>query len=442
MELKNLTPKQRADTKATEIVRLVEKKEYARPEYKIEITDTNKIDGGVEVFVRAWKNGKQIGFGKKGDVDIERFRIFNPPVLVDDPTGNITEEYTDEEGVKHTRKLREDAEEATLQVIEHNISVMKNVHDDKRIVKGKIGRTTSTFFPLDNGRLAGDLGSGSGVSWSTLRNAAGNTVIKNASSNSGVLFIRADTGTNNWRNNIRSMYSFVVTGIGSDDIISASLMLHGNGSKSGTLDISPVLNVYEANPNDPSDIVAADYGIANFETTPFTDSPISYASWDENDYNSFALNTAGRAFVADGTITFGVRDQTYDVSGTNPNWQSGSGLNRAIGIHFMAQSGTSEDPKLVVEHEASEIFKIFTIKWSISEYLYKITTIKWSIGGFLKKVVTVKWNIRDFLTKTFTIKWSILDYLKKVFTLKWKIGDIIWKTEDKNLVDWKNEDKS
>src|SRR3990167_1069334 len=43
------------------------------------------------------KRGTELrGFGADGSVEIERFRIYNPPILVDDPNGTIIREWTDE----------------------------------------------------------------------------------------------------------------------------------------------------------------------------------------------------------------------------------------------------------------------------------------------------------------------------------------------------------
>ena len=56
---------------------------------EIEIVKTNLIEGGIEVFARAWRDGNQIGFGADGSVDVERFKVFNPPILVLDEQGPL-----------------------------------------------------------------------------------------------------------------------------------------------------------------------------------------------------------------------------------------------------------------------------------------------------------------------------------------------------------------
>jgi hypothetical protein len=46
--------------------------------FVVDIVDFNLIENGVEVYARVFRDGKQIGFGKNGDVDIEKFRIIEP----------------------------------------------------------------------------------------------------------------------------------------------------------------------------------------------------------------------------------------------------------------------------------------------------------------------------------------------------------------------------
>lgn len=133
------------------------------------------IEDGVQVFARAWKDGKQIGFGADGTVDMERFRIFNPPIMVPDKNG--TYERKNEKG-EVTGKYREDPKEALLQVIEDNISVMKNIHGDEKIVLGKKGNTTSTFYPdadTESTSVDGSLFYNENTNWDTVHDAATGT---------------------------------------------------------------------------------------------------------------------------------------------------------------------------------------------------------------------------------------------------------------------------
>ena len=104
--------------------------QFSGGDYFIEVVDMKAIPKGVEVFTRAWNvDGTQIGFGKDGTVDIERFVFINPPILIDDPNGTIIREWTDEiTGELKQRKLREDPKEA-MKILRLKSDKIKEVED-------------------------------------------------------------------------------------------------------------------------------------------------------------------------------------------------------------------------------------------------------------------------------------------------------------------------
>lgn len=103
--IQNKTASEIIDIKVTEICKLDFVGDYSNvvPGLDIKILSIEKIKDGISIFAQAWRNGEQIGFGKDGSIDIERFRIFNPPILVRDPNG--TEITLDKDG-NVLRKLR------------------------------------------------------------------------------------------------------------------------------------------------------------------------------------------------------------------------------------------------------------------------------------------------------------------------------------------------
>ena len=143
---------ERKDIKAAAIANIDSIARTNREKYVIEVVAIEPIEGGVQAFVRAWqKNGTQIGFGEDGSVDIERFQIFNAPILVPDTRGSIVKQWgemNEETGkvTHHTRALHEDPKEALLQVVEHTLEIMGNIHGPDNIEKDKVGNTISTFF--------------------------------------------------------------------------------------------------------------------------------------------------------------------------------------------------------------------------------------------------------------------------------------------------------
>ena len=43
--------------------------------------------------------------------------VVNPPILIDDPAGDIVRTWTDQQGVEHTRTLREDLRAALREIV-------------------------------------------------------------------------------------------------------------------------------------------------------------------------------------------------------------------------------------------------------------------------------------------------------------------------------------
>jgi len=315
---------------------------------EIEILETNLIEGGVEVYVRCFRDSKQIGFGKDGTVDIERFRIFNPPILVPDSMGKIVRENvsTDENGkrvVTYTN-FREDPEEATLQVIEHSLSVMKNIHNDSKIIQGKRGRTTSTFYP-DAGTggttVDGNILNTAGGNWANARSATvGTNVQDTAAQNDNFFQLRtAVIG--------RIVLLFDTSALAGDTLISATLSQEISYVTGGDSNSDQAINVVSASPASNSALVLADYNIANFGATRFSSDLTITSAMTSNAYRDFVLNASGLANIAlSGISKFGIRFQK-DLDNSDP------GVNKIrVRSVYADTSGTSSDPKLVVEHSA------------------------------------------------------------------------------------------
>ena len=148
----NLTALEKAEIKSTKISELNHVGTYEDLKYgltvEIQSLKSIKIENsyGIEILARAWRGNKQLGFGKDGDIEIERFRIFNPPILVDDLNGDIIRKWIDDKTKElKQRKLREDPIKAVQETL---ISIIRVVgKENTNIVKGKIGSTVSTFYP-------------------------------------------------------------------------------------------------------------------------------------------------------------------------------------------------------------------------------------------------------------------------------------------------------
>jgi RHS repeat-associated protein len=352
---------ERADIKGQEIAKIQTVPRTSRGVYDIEIVRIESIKGGVQAFARVWrKDGTQVGFGTDGSVDMERFRIFNPPVLVPDQQGLIVQTWVDQEGKEQSRTLREDPREALLQVIEHNLSVMKNIYGPEKIVRDKVGRTTTTFYPAagatspvdGNTSLNYNYGSGSETNFNTIVNrddalyASATLTAANIAGFYG--------GQNNWGDIYRGFFLFDTSAIGTDTVSSATISIYGYGKNDESPTVSPDINIYSSNPASTNNVVTGDHDQVGTTTMS---SSISYSSWSTSGYNNFALNSTGIANInKTGISKFGTANDNYDTANrissgaADPSYVANTRHN--IQGYFADQTGTTQDPELIVETSA------------------------------------------------------------------------------------------
>ncbi len=383
--LNNKTSDEKANIKGQEIAKLNSITKTIRAKYDIEIVSFNAIKKGVEVFVSAWtgklpvqvdtneyfydEKGKilplktifhperiipantQIGFGKDGTVDIEKFVIINPPILVSDPQGDIIREWFNENTGKIVQnRYREDLQEALLQSLEHTISVKKEIFNDSKIIFGSIGRTTLTAYPAAgsnapfDGRLLRD---GDNSTWATIRGEATSNFNSDSDTNLNVQLSSTAT-TNQWSRMYRILFGFTTSSIGSDEISSAVFSVYGTGI-SDNYSQSVVLD--KRIPASDSGTTNTDYDVTGWDGVRQATSDITVAAWNTSGYNNFTLNGTGEGNInKSGYSWFGLR-LSGDFDNTEPTWQSEVATNAQFSTADVA--GTTEDPKLVVEHSAA-----------------------------------------------------------------------------------------
>ncbi len=350
--LENKTAQEKATIKGQEIAKLGFISRTQRSDYDIEVVSMRPIEKGVEVFARAWNKNGQIGFGRDGSIEIERFVIINPPILVPDSEGIIQREWTDPNTKeKKTRKLREDTTESLLQIIEHAMKLKRQKFGSKNIINGKIGNTTSIIYsngdPEINsvdGTIEMDNGSNGSI-WSAIHDAsAGTTAVSNATAGNYARVYGTGTSGNPWRNITRGFILFDTSVISDNDTKdSATLSIYGNNVSNMH---SQSLEIVSSTPASNIDLVTGDYD--QLGTTQFA-TPISFGSWNTSGYNNFTLNSSGRANISlTGISKFGTRTNS-DRANTAPTTMSGD-HNSYAGGYFTDQTGTTTDPKLVVEH--------------------------------------------------------------------------------------------
>lgn len=328
---------EKSDIKATQIALLDHTGDYSdKNGYQVNIRSLVYIPKGVEVLAQVWKEGKQLSFGD-GTIDIERFRIINPPVLVDDPMGMITRVSNSQ-----TRTLREDPVEAIRQSLVLTAKISGK--DGTNIIPGKVGSTTTTVFGTDgaDGRMRrNQVG---GESWATLIAGAGNDV---SSAGPDAIIRILSIGTSNfWQLNSRYICVFNTSPIpDTDTITAATLTMTANGSKSDALGITPDVDVYVATPASDAGLVAADYSQTG--SVSQTGSPVAYASLSGVDGGTNTWNFSTFINISKiGNSRFALKNSNYDNAGVTPAWSASK--ESRWDAYFVDTTGTTKDPVMVI----------------------------------------------------------------------------------------------
>ena len=293
---------------------------------------------GIQLYAKAWRNGKQLGFGKDGTIEIERFRIFNPPILVDDPNGTIIREGFDIRTGKITqRRLREDPAEATKQTLAHTILVSGKINTN--IIIGSVGNTTSTFYPAAGANSPVDGGAWyTGATYSTVHDAADGT---SASATNAFIYLYGYLYLGNYTLG-RAATLFNTAAISPDVVSSATLSFYGLADKDDG--DTQTVNIVASTPASNADITTADYD--QFGTTLLSGTTIRLNVFGTS-YNDFPLNATGVAAISTSGITkLGAR-LNLDISNTAPT------ANGYVSFSAADEAGTTQDPKLVVVHAAA-----------------------------------------------------------------------------------------
>lgn len=353
------TQSERIITKSDEVVSVLSTGVYRRDKYDIEITAVEKIVGGVSVFVRAWdKEGTQYGFGSGGDVDIERMRVFNPPILVPDNNGDY-KRNVEVGGQIITLSYREDAQEAILQVIEDNIRLLGKL--GSIVTTGKVGRTTSTFYPSAgssapvDGYARKDTAAG-GVSWATIQGAATGDGADHTWANLRIS-LRGGTTSNQWRELARSIMGFDTSSIpDSDTISSATLSLYDSIASSNPSTFSLSVVIDRTVPASSTAITTSDYDVSAWDVVEQASNRVAFTSFTASAaYKDFTLNATGIGNInKTGETWFGARSSA-DFDNSTPTWANN--VESDVTPPSADATGTSTDPKLVVEHAAGATYQ-------------------------------------------------------------------------------------
>lgn len=364
--IKDKNAKERAKIKSAEIAKCKIGK-YTKGNIDVEIVgDIHAIQvgesHGIEFFAKAWKEKKQLGFAKDGTVETERFRIFNPPVLVDDPNGDIVREWIDEitKEKKH-RKLREDPAEAIRRSLIHTIGLVGK--ENTNIVIGKIGNTSTIFYPTAgtgspiDGRLVNWDSSGS--PWATIRGASSGSYASVTESTFGDWMLQTIVGSSLYRVMGRQMIHFDTSPLDTETITGGTLSIFGNGAGAvqGTpTDADKEVNITSSSPTSDDTLSTSDFGISHYEDTKLCDTGIDGSTWIDDDYNNFSLNSAGIAHIDNAGLSRFALRSIHDINNVDPSWND---KGYRIPYFFADATGTPNDPKLTIDQEEEAAGKSF-----------------------------------------------------------------------------------
>ena len=117
-ELVGLTPQERAAHKAAAMAAMADMigASVDRGAFRITITDLDYYPAHdalrIRIRVNRISNGNNVT-----PPDVNPIIVVNPPILIDDPAGDIVRTWTDRDGIEHTRVLREDLRAVLREVV-------------------------------------------------------------------------------------------------------------------------------------------------------------------------------------------------------------------------------------------------------------------------------------------------------------------------------------
>lgn len=328
--------------------------------HEVEIVDM-KADGNMlEVFVRAWDQKVAVGFGPDGTVEIERIRIFNPPMTVPDGTTrfNTLPKKFDEKGNElpsngpiEIHNVKKDPESALRDILSNILRAKQDKTDDVAIITGKVGTTTSVFYcdtnpesTSTNGYCDAQRGTFTYATYHGYTDADSS----DHSASNPYIFSGLTTGfLVNWGEMTRGFALFDTSALGAGVTVT-----------SATLTMTPIyltdysdpqsVSICGSTPASSTAIVNADYD--QLGTTKFA-SDVAIAALTVDTAHDFALNASGLAAISKTGVTkLGVRFKS-DLENAEPT-RTGSAAIQGI---FYSSNAGSHPPFLTVVTSAAAV---------------------------------------------------------------------------------------
>ena len=230
---------------------------------------------------------------------------------------------------------------------------------DLKVTPGKIGNTTSTFYPdadPESTSVDGNINHVA-ITWATTHDAlTGISVDMTTADAVGVSC--GETSTPNEFQIIRGFFLFDTSALpDGDNITSATFSFYVTAVSDQDNDAQGYANVYAATPASNTDLVTADYD--QIGATAQSDGNVDLTGLGTGAYANWVLNATGRGSISKTGVTkFGLREG-HDAE--NVEYAGGDNTNNRITGSHADTAGTTQDPKLVVVHAAVTTPKMFLV---------------------------------------------------------------------------------
>lgn len=180
-------------------------------------------------------------------------------------------------------------------------------------------------------------------SWATIHDAADGTGAQDSGATTQHVYIKATTTTDQWGDLYRSFYLFDTASLTAGaTITAATLSIYVTVADN---DFTGAMGIVTTTPASNTALAAGDYDQLG---TTRQASDINIASLTTSAYNDFALNATGLGNVSKtGISKFGSR-MSQDIDNSPPTWSSG--VDGGVTASYADETGTSQDPKLVVTY--------------------------------------------------------------------------------------------
>src|SRR3990167_291626 len=368
-ELSLKTDVERAQIKAQYVARCFPIGTYTDEEFGVtievksaEFLQKETVTGtknAVSILARAWKNGKQASFGKNGEVEWERFNLYDPPILLRTATGPIERRWTHEDGHVSVSYRTENPEAAVKKLLAH--AVRSVAQYDKTMIAGKEGNTTSVLRPVGGPGIPSDCRVQRQAVDETLveiRAGAGNNTPGAGETNGGFAVPRLSGSATSNKFDVanRGLFSLDSSVVGTDEISSSSFSIDGTGRVSNLGVTTVELTVGSTTPGSMGECGIEFYNIANYGNDSLADGigtdVFATTGSIQNVYQLYA--TSGLSAINKTGYTILSLRLGWDVQNSfDCTWQSS--VDTEVAINFADEIGTDEDPVLVIEHAVAAV---------------------------------------------------------------------------------------